>query len=737
MSSSRIGAMRADFIADTAQWDKGVAKVDKDTLSLQKRFSAMSSEFMAFGRKWVTPVVAAGTAFAAAARSVTEFADNLSTAADQAGIGVERYQTLREAFRTLEVDGDKFNQAMKRLEGTLGDLQNGVETEATRALDQMGVSARVLSGEITTTDGLLDAIAASATKAGSQAQFTSQMIDILGRKLGVDMAAALRDGGAGLHELEQRFIATGHVITEEYIQKLADANETFDSWLSSQKNDWVIWSSYAIDALSAVDEWLDRVEAGIQKKLGIDVGGAIERVQAYDRAAAVKGSKDMVSAMMPLLMPGYDPHEKPRPVILPRKTTGKKTGGATGPTDADRLENYFSALAELQGERLSLESSLTTDARERARLEHEQLAVERDSYFADLDKRVKDRQLSASSAEELKNLYDAEIEWRKRAVVHRQLDAELSRDDLEATRQSLTQQIETLGLQSDLATTAKERREIALRILDLQYQLERATLNEVLLSKDASEVAKERAKNARDALDAQYGLARQGVERDNMGPLAQYLDQLPTTAARAEEAMEQLAANGIQGVVDGLADAAMGAKNLGDVFGNVAKQIVADLLRIQIQRALFGSGGGSLFGSIINGIGGLFGLGGKEAALGRSIDIGGLRNLASLEARAGGGPVVAGRPYVVGEKRPELFVPNVSGFILPSLEGYKETLPQLGGTNSGRHGIAVRVIKGDLFDVIVDQRAEAVAGPMAKQAAYDGSIGAQIAQRRKAARHIP
>jgi len=35
--------------------------------------------------------------------------------------------------------------------------------------------------------------------------------------------------------------------------------------------------------------------------------------------------------------------------------------------------------------------------------------------------------------------------------------------------------------------------------------------------------------------------------------------------------------------------------------------------------------------------------------------------------RALGGPVTAGSPYIVGERRPELFIPNQSGRILPSL----------------------------------------------------------------------
>lgn len=35
--------------------------------------------------------------------------------------------------------------------------------------------------------------------------------------------------------------------------------------------------------------------------------------------------------------------------------------------------------------------------------------------------------------------------------------------------------------------------------------------------------------------------------------------------------------------------------------------------------------------------------------------------------RAAGGPVLAGQPYIVGEKRPELFIPNVNGTIVPSV----------------------------------------------------------------------
>jgi hypothetical protein len=49
---------------------------------------------------------------------------------------------------------------------------------------------------------------------------------------------------------------------------------------------------------------------------------------------------------------------------------------------------------------------------------------------------------------------------------------------------------------------------------------------------------------------------------------------------------------------------------------------------------------------------------------------------AMVQGRATGGPVVAGQPYVVGEHRPELFVPNTSGRIIPEVPGGGSRGPQ-------------------------------------------------------------
>jgi phage-related minor tail protein len=93
---------------------------------------------------------------------------------------------------------------------------------------------------------------------------------------------------------------------------------------------------------------------------------------------------------------------------------------------------------------------------------------------------------------------------------------------------------------------------------------------------------------------------------------------------------------------NGILDAIVNGENLADVFQDVARSIA----RAALEAALFGEGplagpniGSGLLGNLF---GGIFG-------------------------RASGGPVQAGQPYVVGERRPELFVPSTSGRIQPTV----------------------------------------------------------------------
>lgn len=91
------------------------------------------------------------------------------------------------------------------------------------------------------------------------------------------------------------------------------------------------------------------------------------------------------------------------------------------------------------------------------------------------------------------------------------------------------------------------------------------------------------------------------------------------------------------GTTDAIASMIEGTKSAKDAFKSMASSIVQDLLRMQIQKSITGP----LFEAI------------------------GL----ALPGKAIGGSVQAGQPYMVGERGPEMFVPNQSGSIVPNDAG--------------------------------------------------------------------
>lgn len=84
--------------------------------------------------------------------------------------------------------------------------------------------------------------------------------------------------------------------------------------------------------------------------------------------------------------------------------------------------------------------------------------------------------------------------------------------------------------------------------------------------------------------------------------------------------------------------------------------------------------------------------------------------------RATGGPVTAGQSYLVGERRPEIFVPNVNGTVIPSVNAAMGLMDQAGAARI-QQSLAIRIdVNDDRFNAYVDGRA----APMAAQGTAAG-----------------
>jgi|TARA_R110000751_G_scaffold251430_1_gene350914 hypothetical protein len=123
--------------------------------------------------------------------------------------------------------------------------------------------------------------------------------------------------------------------------------------------------------------------------------------------------------------------------------------------------------------------------------------------------------------------------------------------------------------------------------------------------------------------------------------------------------IQDLTKQGLDGMTNALTAGITGAASFADAMRSMSKSVVDSLIKMLVQKyivdAAFGlitgaSGGGNNTGST-----GLVG--------------GGVSGNSSFNARgyaAIGGPVEAGSPYVVGERGPEMFVPNQKGAIIPN-----------------------------------------------------------------------
>lgn len=343
----------------------------------------------------------------------------------------------------------------------------------------------------------------------------------------------------------------------------------------------------------------------------------------------------------------------PRRVTTPSGGGGgsKKTGGSKGPSADTLAKREESArLAALrndeafEAEKYALNQDLlrarratATAAATIAEFELQEIEAERgrqnDSYKRD----VSEKKLTQARADELIALNNKVAAERAGLVRAEQEDRQRA-DRASLAEADLTNARDMADAEGQLATTAKQRRDSALRLLDYEYQLEKLRLENIVAARDSTDAEKEIARRRLAMLPGLQAKDTEATNRDNEGPLAQYRRGLDDPATQVEQAVANKLQQVNQGISDAIADQ-LGVKDpflkqLLDIFiqQNILKPLYdafsktqggggiggffGDLLGIASSAA----GGGSFAGSSAGGIpiSDLFGQGGISGNFGRA-----------------------------------------------------------------------------------------------------------------------
>jgi phage-related minor tail protein len=144
--------------------------------------------------------------------------------------------------------------------------------------------------------------------------------------------------------------------------------------------------------------------------------------------------------------------------------------------------------------------------------------------------------------------------------------------------------------------------------------------------------------------------------------LSEGLVNVKSEADQLKEKFMEIGQGIEDGIVSGLTDAVMGTQTLAQAAIGVLNNLKRKLVEVAMQRAV--SGIGNFFGNALSGI---FGGGRSPIPLVTDTSLGSdFSNLVTAGAFANGGRPPVGRPSLVGEQGPEIFVPKVAGTIIPN-----------------------------------------------------------------------
>lgn len=652
MAGSLIGALRVSLSAETSAFEAGMKRSQRTAKqtasSIDQSFRGLGNSFgiAKSGVAGFIGALSAGTILASVKASL-ELAASLGETAAQLGVTTRELQTFRYAVSQNGGSIDDADKALGKFTISISKALDGSK-QTREQFAKLGVSLDDLQNKAKS--DLIGQIADKMKETGGAAANAAPGVALFGRNF-LKLVPTLDQGSAGMNELARAAEELGIVLSDKQIQDAdvtADKVDALQTVLKTQIAGAVANNASSIldlaDAIAKVasqasnaigkvrafyeeariaynetQNFLSReVDSGPLGFLGIGSANRAANRAANDRDTQRIRNEQADRRFSSLFRGRPSTATAPRPLRSVAPSGGGRSGrsgggGRSAADDAERKRldalrdaNAFDQdLRRAQLDVLRAREALATTGAERSDLALQILQSERAAFDAQLAYEVEAKERTPLQAEELQLQRDKVDHLQREKVL--QDEQQRQRDDLARLADvDFELQRDALDVQAGLAETAAEQRDVQLRLLDLAYRYEKAKLNTILAEEEIGSAAWLEARARLNGLEQIQPALRQSVIAGTRGPMEDYLASLPSTAAKAQEALEHLQVEGIEGLLDSALALSEGLESAKDALLQTLKDFLLGLARMELQKgvaSLFGQSGGvgGLLGSIFGG----------------------------------------------------------------------------------------------------------------------------------------
>lgn len=307
-----------------------------------------------------------------------------------------------------------------------------------------------------------------------------------------------------------------------------------------------------------------------------------EQIRTYLESQGVKIEE--------LLGPGDKDHDDHFHVAFGRNRRGADSISQSADRAADQQtrndDAYASLLSRVKDQQLRIEQSRLVTIGDLAANDRQQVDLAQQDIARAAEKGVALGQWTQAQADAVKLLSAQNAETEKATITERERSA-LKQQAIDAEMTQLGGQAELLQLQGQLATTARERRRIALELLDAETKQARLSIQRQL------ETEKDPARRAMLAdeysfIDRNAAVRRQAAERQNASPMEKFRQELADFDY--EDELETAEVRYFDNLNDQLTEGAANFLKLKGAAGEFFNQLIADVIRLQIRQAFSGGG---------------------------------------------------------------------------------------------------------------------------------------------------